>query len=206
MEIYNQLRSVPIEAQKKITAGRLNGFTDINPMWRIKKLTELFGVCGFGWKTNITKKEIVVGADGNISAFIDIELFIKQNNEWSEPIIGIGGSSFVAKEKNGLYQSDECFKMAYTDAISVATKMLGLGADIYFEKDKTKYTNTPEEPKTKEKNKIKNINALLLIFDKPFPQMIGKFEYKTKLDLFNEIVSSYDLSAEEKTKLTQKLN
>jgi hypothetical protein len=30
--------------------------------------------------------------------------------------------------------------MAYTDAISNATKMLGLGADIWFANDKTKYT------------------------------------------------------------------
>lgn len=37
LAIYNNLRAVPEEAQKKITAGRLNGFTDINSMWRIKK-------------------------------------------------------------------------------------------------------------------------------------------------------------------------
>ena len=46
----------------------------------------------------------------------------------------------MAKEKNGLYQSDECFKMALTDALSVACKALGIAADVYYEKDKTKYT------------------------------------------------------------------
>ena len=43
MRIYNAVREVPKEARKPITAGRLKGMTDINPMWRIKKLTELFG-------------------------------------------------------------------------------------------------------------------------------------------------------------------
>ena len=35
--------------------------------------------------------------------------------------------------------TDEAFKMAYTDAISNAAKALGCGADIWFDKDRTKY-------------------------------------------------------------------
>ncbi len=49
LEIYNKVREVPEKAKKSITAGRLKGMTDINPMWRIKKLTEEFGPCGIGW-------------------------------------------------------------------------------------------------------------------------------------------------------------
>ena len=52
---------------------------------------------------------------------------------------------FAAKEKNGIYVSDECFKMATTDAISVACKQLGFGADVYWQGDKTKYNM--QEPK-----------------------------------------------------------
>ena len=52
---------------------------------------------------------------------------------------------FVAKERNGLYTSDECYKMALTDAISVACKALGFGADVYWQADRTKYTNKPQE-------------------------------------------------------------
>ena len=48
LEIYEKVRAVPQEAKKTITAGRMKGFTDINPMWRIKVLTEQFGVCGVG--------------------------------------------------------------------------------------------------------------------------------------------------------------
>ena len=143
LEIYNKAREVPKEAQKEIKGGRLSGMTDINPMWRIKKLTELFGPCGFGWKYEITEKRLETGGNDEIAAFVDINLYIKHNKEWSEPIPGTGGSSFVAKERRGLHTSDECFKMALTDAIGIACKALGFAADIYFNKDRTKYTRQP---------------------------------------------------------------
>ena len=143
LEIYNKIKEVPEKAQKKITGGRLNGMTDIKPMWRIEKLTELFGVCGFGWKAPITNKEIIDGANGEKIAIVDINLYIKIDGEWSEPIQGTGGSSFIANETKGLYTSDECFKMAYTDALSVACKSLGMGADVYW--GDSKYSNTKQE-------------------------------------------------------------
>lgn len=147
LEIYNKLKEVPEEAQKKITGGRLNGMTDIKPMWRIEKLTEVFGICGIGWKTKIKNKEILEGANGEKIAIVDIDLYVKIDGEWSDAIEGTGGSSFVTNETKGLYTSDECFKMAYTDAISVACKSLGMGADIYW--GDSKY-NKQQEITTKE--------------------------------------------------------
>ena len=145
MELYEKVRSVPTDAQRTIKGGRLNGKTDINPMWRIKTLTQHFGVCGIGWYYEITKQWLEPGNGGEIAAFCNINLYIKQQDgEWSRPIVGTGGSAFVASEQKGLYTSDECFKMALTDAISVACKALGFGADIYWDKDTTKY-NQPHE-------------------------------------------------------------
>lgn len=141
MIYYNATRSVPKEAKKEIKGGRLRGMIDINPMWRIKTLTEQFGPVGVGWYYDIKSKTIQDGANGEKAAFVDIDLYVKINGEWSNPIQGTGGSSFVAKERGGLYTSDECFKMALTDAISVSCKALGIGADVYYEKDKTKYTD-----------------------------------------------------------------
>lgn len=139
LTIYNEVRSVPDSAKRRIEAGRLKGKTDINPMWRIKALTEKFGPCGFGWKYVITDKRLEQGANGEVAAFLDIDLFVKADGVWSDAIPGTGGSAFVAKEKNGLYTSDECFKMALTDAISVACKALGFGADVYWDADKSKH-------------------------------------------------------------------
>ena len=45
--------------------------------------------------------------------------------------------------------SDECYKMALTDAISVAAKALGVAADVYYKNDRSKYimdTITTEDP------------------------------------------------------------
>lgn len=139
MDTYNAFAEVPANAQKKITGGRLSGMTDINPMWRIKMLTERYGPCGTGWTYDITDKRVIEGADGVICAFLDINLYVKENGEWSKGIPGTGGSQLVAKEKGGLYTNDECFKMALTDAISVACKALGMGANVYWASGRTKY-------------------------------------------------------------------
>jgi hypothetical protein len=114
-------------------------------MWRLKILTEQFGPCGLGWSYEITKQWIEEGSENQKVAFTNINLFVKYENEWSKPIPGTGGSSFIAKEKAGPYTSDECYKMALTDAISVACKSLGIGADVYYQKDRTKYDKTPTE-------------------------------------------------------------
>lgn len=149
LNLYNKVRKVPDTAKKPIQGGRLKGMTDINPMWRIKVLTEQFGPCGLGWYYNITDKRIELGSNDEKVAFVDIDLFVKYGDEWSKPIQGTGGSSFIAKERNGLYTSDECFKMALTDALSVAMKALGVAADVYFERDRSKYDIPTSQPQGK---------------------------------------------------------
>ena len=131
LKIWEQVKSVDKEYLDTIKGGRLNGKSSIKPIWRIQKLTEIFGTVGIGWYYNITDKRFEKGANDEVSVFVDIELFVKQDNEWSKPINGTGGSTYVAKEKNGLYTSDEAIKMATTDAIGVACKNLGFAADMY---------------------------------------------------------------------------
>jgi hypothetical protein len=140
LELYNAVREVPAEAQRKIEAGRLRGKTDVNPMWRIKKLTEQFGPCGFGWYPEMLGQWLEQGNDGEVVANVRIHLYVKMGGEWSKPIEGIGGAMFISKEKGGLYTDDDAYKKAYTDAISVACKSLGVAANVYWEKDPTKYS------------------------------------------------------------------
>ena len=172
LSLYNKVREVPPEAQKEIAGGRLKGKTDINPMWRIKALTEQFGACGVGWKYTITKQWLENGSGGEIAAFVNIDLYIKVIDEWSESIPGTGGSAFIAAERNGLYTSDECFKMALTDAISVACKALGFGADVYWNKDKTKYDKLPKEVETAKKEPKETPPA-----DEAFDEMLGDLKF-----------------------------
>jgi hypothetical protein len=140
MDIWNKLKSVPADSLKTIQAGRLKGKSDINPQWRYQVLTETFGVCGIGWKYTIDKQWIEPYQNGEIAAFVNISLYIKQNGEWSEAIPANGGSMFVANERNGAFVSDECFKMACTDALGTAAKMLGVGADVYKGLQDSKYS------------------------------------------------------------------
>ena len=141
MRIYEAVRFVPEQAKKKITGGRLAGMTDINSMWRIKVLTEQFGPCGEGWYTSDVKYwQDRLDNNGSVALFCSILLNVKIDGAWSQPIYGIGGNTLVAAEKSGLRIDDEAYKKAYTDAISVACKALGIGADVYFEKDVTEYS------------------------------------------------------------------
>ena len=146
--IYNVVRTVPENAKKPIKGGRLNGKTDINPMWRIRTLTEQFGPCGIGWYYKVTRQWTETYGD-EVAAFVNIELYIRIEGEWSQPIFGTGGNKFAEKERSGIHVSDECFKMATTDAISVACKQLGIGADVYWEEDGSKYRKPQEETQDK---------------------------------------------------------
>ena len=140
MRYYEQSRAVPTEAKKQFNNGRFSG-TDINPMWRIKKLTEMFGPAGIGWYTDEIEERWERLDDASVIAIVNLKLYVRENGEWSKPIYGTGGNMVYSKGK----PSDEGYKMAYTDALSVACKALGVGADVYFEKDKTKYTaETPD--------------------------------------------------------------
>lgn len=159
MDIYEKVREVPQTAQKIIQGGRLKGFTDINPMWRIQALTEQFGPCGVGWYLEIKQQWLESSANGEVTANVIIELYIKYYGEWSKPIVGIGGSKFVSNEKNGPTVSDECFKMALTDAISVACKSLGFGADIYWSEGRTKY-DTDDQKKNAYPSRLQMLDVI----------------------------------------------
>ena len=172
MEIWQALEKTADEAKKPIEAGRLKGFTDINPCWRMKRLTEVFGPCGIGWKFVITDKQIVPGANDEVAAFVDILLFFKKDGEWSEGVPGMGGSMFVAKERSGMHTSDECFKMALSDAIGTACKALGMSADIYFSKDRSKYTAPQDAPEVKMET-VQDAAGYVITFGKYSGETLG---------------------------------
>lgn len=132
LDLWNKVKQPPETVLKKIAGGRLAGKTDISPQWRFQALTEQFGMCGIGWKYVVEKKWSEQGTAGQVFAFADISLYVKVGDTWSDPIPGSGGSMLIEQEKNGLHCNDEAYKMAVTDAISVAAKQLGFAADIYL--------------------------------------------------------------------------
>ncbi len=153
LDIWNKYKEVPDTALKSFNNGSFKG-TDINTMWRIKCLTEEFGVCGIGWyfdivrtwveKSNNTKEKM---------SHAEIKLYIKdpEMKEWSKGITGIGGNKLETFIKSGDYWklNDECYKMAVTDALGNACKNLGFGADVYWSNDRTKYSESDKTNKLK---------------------------------------------------------
>ena len=144
LDLWNRLSQPPASALKTIQAGRLKGKSDINPQWRMKALTEELGPCGLCWKYVIDRLWTEPGIDGQIFAFSQVSLYWRENSAspWSDAIPGIGGSMLIDLESRGLHLNDEAYKMATTDALSVAMKALGVAADIYLGLfDGSKYQN-----------------------------------------------------------------
>lgn len=166
-DLYNSWRHVPQNAQKEIKGGNLNGKTDINPQWRIQVLTERFGPVGFGWTTKIVEHwsdtEVIQGVTERV-AWVRVELRINYGGKWSEPIEGIGGSKYAGKGR-GSELNDEAFKMAETDAISVACKKLGIGADIYWNTTNTKYTQTGQQSQPQQQQRQRQPDYRLITLD-----------------------------------------
>lgn len=146
IEIYKKLSQPPKGALREIKAGDLKGKTDINPQWRYEAMTEIFGLVGIGWKYEIQKLWNEPGANGETLAFAQVAVFVRDpdTKEWSDPIVGIGGSKLINKFSVGPKSNDEGYKMAVTDAFSTSLKMIGVAADIYAGRwDGSKYNQEP---------------------------------------------------------------
>lgn len=153
LEFWNKVKQPPPQALRAIQAGRLKGKSDINPMWRYQAMTEMFGPCGIGWKFEVVKLWTEPANDGQTFAFAHVLLYVKEevpgrgSHVWSDPIPGIGGSLLLQKESSGIHANDEAFKMATTDALGTAMKMLGFAADVYGGLwDGTKYRDAAPHP------------------------------------------------------------
>lgn len=145
IEVYDALKTPDKRALKTIQGGRLKGMTDIKPQWRTQRMTEVFGLCGFGWRYDspiFTYQTI--GNEVNVTCITN--LYIKVDGEWSSPIPGVGGSKVATMERSGVYVSDEAEKMALTDALSVAMKSIGVAADVYIGYSDSKYIPSSDLP------------------------------------------------------------
>jgi len=206
LSIWNKFNQPPPWALKEIKAGRLRGKSDINPLWRCRALTEQFGPCGEGWKFTIDELWAVPGSDNQFFAFAKVSLYIKdmdvdQREPWGEAIPGIGGSMLIAKEKAGLHSNDEAYKMAVTDALGTAAKMIGVAADVYMGLwDGSKYLEKPQKAKSKSKKQAPAIDPDGLATEaqvKKLNTMITKAGLDNiKVKLLLKVSSKKDLSKE----------
>ena len=160
---YNAVKTVPQSALKIIDFGKLKGKYDISPQWRWEILTEVYGMCGIGWYFDIVDtKEVLVEATGETMLYVKVNLYIKDGDEWSKPIPGYGGDFLIYKDKNGYHGNDEAFKMAVTDALGAAAKMIGVGADVYRGLQDPKINAAAEKEKKEKEFDPHNAYAIIL--------------------------------------------
>ncbi len=127
---------------------RSGGFsgTEINPQWRFKRMTEVFGPVGkyWGWEIDERWSEdfgAVKVCFAMVSVwYVDDEQRKNENGQVYRSTIGpyIGGSD--AKRT-----PDEAYKMAITDAIGKCLSVIGLGADVYMGNLETKHDYATQE-------------------------------------------------------------
>lgn len=153
LRLWNSLNRVPPGMLSVIKGGRLKGKSDINPQWRYQALTEQFGPCGIGWKFEIVRVWEVTAPDGQIEVNVHLNLFYKTDGEWSDPVPGFGGDVLAVLESNGKwYINDEAYKMAVTDALGTAMKMIGTAAKVFMGLwSGSKYADEDETPEEEAK-------------------------------------------------------
>jgi hypothetical protein len=155
-------RTDPAHVKRFKRAGGFEG-TAIKPMWSYRRMTEEFGPCGKGWGVGEPQFQVVPGVNQEVMVYCTVSVWWLdsggEGDEDNEPagrryVHGVGGDKIVTHIKaNQQYNrperwenDDEAFKKAFTDAVTNALKMIGVGADVHMGLfDDNKYVNTMKE-------------------------------------------------------------
>lgn len=138
-DLWDRLgKTDPSHTKQFKRAGGFSG-TAIKPMWAYRRMTEEFGPCGTGWGVNEPSFQVVPGPEGEMLVYCTASIWYGEREKIA---FGVGGDKAVGKNKYGLTGDDEAFKKAFTDAITNALKMIGVGADVHMGRfDDNKYVN-----------------------------------------------------------------
>jgi hypothetical protein len=162
MKLWNILgRTDPNHVKQFKRAGGFAGHA-IRPIWSFRRMTEEFGPCGIGWGVGEPSFQVVPGENREVMVYCTASIWYRQENTEAR-VYGVGGDKVVTHIKaNEQYKrperwesDDEAFKKAFTDAVTNALKLIGVGADVHMGLfDDNKYVNTmreefsePEKPK-----------------------------------------------------------
>lgn len=128
--------------------SRGGGFrgTAVNGTYLARKATEAFGPMGIGWGLEILDEELMQGAPLGDGAFelvhkVRVKLWYVLDGQRGE-VVQFGQTTFVGRNKNGLYTDEEAPKKSLTDAMSKCLSLLGFAADVHLGRfDDNKYVN-----------------------------------------------------------------
>lgn len=190
-------RTDPAHTQKFTRGGGFKG-TAIKPMFSYRRMTEEFGPCGKGWGVGEPTFHVVPGAENETLVYCTASVWYRHEDAECR-VFGVGGDKVINKFSSGLKSDDEAFKKAFTDAVTNALKLIGVGADVHMGMfDDNKYVNTmrdefaePAAPRQEPAN-VQTKSSSQLKKD-------GAWE-KVKADLDSDLVDCHSLVALDKLK------
>lgn len=117
---------------------RPGGFrgTAINATYLVRKATEYWGPCGIGWGYEVMDEALMQGSplENGVHTLIHkvrLKFWYVQDGQRGE-VMHFGQTTFVGKDKNGIFTDEEAPKKSVTDALSKCLSMLGFGADVHI--------------------------------------------------------------------------
>lgn len=151
-DLWDRLgKTDPSHTKQFKRSGGFSG-TAIKPMWSFRRMTEEFGACGEGWGINLPSFQVVDGSEGEKLVYCTVAVW---HGNREQVVFGVGGDKVVGKNKHGLSSDDEAFKKAFTDAVTNALKLIGVGADVHMGLfDDSKYVNERRNEVSKEQSSV----------------------------------------------------
>jgi hypothetical protein len=170
-------------------AGGFSG-TAINATYLIRKATEQWGPIGGSWGATVEDEKYVPGADETVIHVLRIKFWHPGGNFHS-----YGQTTFVGKNKNGMFTDEEAPKKSLTDAITKALAMLGFSADVFLGLyDDNKYVNDRKAEFAQTTSRITPVAGSLEALE-PDEQTKAKEIANGIVDLWNEgkEIAAYEL-------------
>ncbi len=160
LELWSAVETTDIDATKPFNRG--GGFrgTAVNATYLARRATEQFGPMGIGWGLEILDESIMEGIpldDKGVREKIHkvrVKLWYKLSSERGRErgeVIQFGQTTFVGRNKFGLFTDEEAPKKSLTDAMSKCLSLLGFSADVYLGRfDDNKYVAQLREEKARQ--------------------------------------------------------
>lgn len=149
-DLWDRLgKTDPSHTKQFKRSGGFSG-TAIKPMWSYRRMTEEYGPCGEGWGVNEPSFQVVPGPEGEVLVYCTVSIW---HGAREKIVFGVGGDKVVGKNKYGLSGDDEAFKKAFTDAVTNALKLIGVGADVHMGMfDDSKYVNERKQDEARKES------------------------------------------------------
>jgi hypothetical protein len=171
-----------------------------NTQYMIQRATEEFGPNGIGWGVDITDEQYVPGGhltdtDKTIIHVVRGYVWYMQDGTRYQTSEQFGQTTFVGKNKHGVFTDEEAPKKSVTDMMLKCLSLLGFSADIFLGHwDDNKYVNDVRKqfdvPKQKKQQAAKSVKL-----EEPTGEAAMQRNYTALVNVLNSFQSMADVDA-----------